>query len=69
MRVAETTVDNDVTLLFVVLKPVDNELAVVDVEVDSEAIELVADDRPLDVDVDNDVTLLFVVLKPVDNEL
>ncbi|WP_273945205.1 hypothetical protein, partial [Burkholderia pseudomallei] len=36
---------------------------------DSEAIELVADERPVDVEVDSDVRLLSVVLKPVDNEL
>ncbi|WP_179094547.1 hypothetical protein, partial [Burkholderia pseudomallei] len=51
------------------LKPVDSELMPVEVDVDSEAIELVADERPVDVEVDSDVRLLSVVLKPVDNEL
>ncbi|WP_269756001.1 hypothetical protein, partial [Burkholderia vietnamiensis] len=32
-------------------------------------IELVADDRPVEVDVDSDATVLSVVLRPVDNEL
>jgi len=41
----------------------------VDVDVDSDAIELVALDSPVDIEVDNEVTALFVVDKPVDNEL
>ncbi|WP_183157158.1 hypothetical protein, partial [Burkholderia pseudomallei] len=32
-------------------------------------IELVADERPVEVEVDSDVRLLSVVLKPVDNEV
>ncbi|WP_306170655.1 hypothetical protein, partial [Burkholderia pseudomallei] len=34
-----------------------------------EAIELVADERPVDVEVDSEARLLSVVLKPVDSEL
>ncbi|CAK0513497.1 tash protein pest motif family [Burkholderia pseudomallei] len=41
----------------------------VDVEVDSEAIELVAELRPVEVDVDSEATVLLVVDSPVDNEL
>ncbi|WP_306170837.1 hypothetical protein, partial [Burkholderia pseudomallei] len=41
----------------------------VDVEVDSEAIELVAELRPVEVDVDSEATVLFAVDSPVDNEL
>ncbi|KWE28622.1 chromosome segregation ATPase [Burkholderia territorii] len=41
----------------------------VEVEVDSELIELVADDRPVDVEVDSEATVLSVELRPVDNEL
>ncbi|NAX70806.1 hypothetical protein C1V97_27600, partial [Burkholderia pseudomallei] len=47
----------------------DNELMPVEVDVDSEAIELVADERPVDVEVDSEARLLSVVLKPVDSEL
>ncbi|KWO64985.1 hypothetical protein WM31_20205 [Burkholderia ubonensis] len=36
---------------------------------DSELIELVADDRPVDVEVDSDATELLVELRPVDSEL
>ncbi|WP_308452214.1 hypothetical protein, partial [Burkholderia pseudomallei] len=35
---------------------------------DSEAIELVADERPVDVEVDSEARLLSVVLKPVESE-
>ncbi|CAJ6252012.1 tash protein pest motif family [Burkholderia pseudomallei] len=38
-------------------------------EVDSEAIELVAELRPVDVEVDSEATVLFAVDSPVDNEL
>ncbi|GAU03328.1 hypothetical protein BSLA_02f0175 [Burkholderia stabilis] len=38
-------------------------------EVDSEVIELLADDRPVDVEVDNEVTELLVELRPVDNDV
>jgi hypothetical protein len=41
----------------------------VEVDVDSDVIELVADDSPVDVDVDSDVTELSVELRPVDSEL
>jgi hypothetical protein len=41
----------------------------VEVEVDSDVIELVADDRPVDVEVDSDATELSVELRPVDSEL
>ncbi|WP_063902562.1 hypothetical protein [Burkholderia ubonensis] len=51
------------------LRPVDSELIPVEVDVDSEAIELFADERPVDVDDDSDVTELLVELRPVDNEL
>jgi hypothetical protein len=37
--------------------------------VDSDVIELVADERPVDVDVDSDATELSVELRPVDSEL
>ncbi|MEK7899673.1 hypothetical protein, partial [Burkholderia contaminans] len=45
------------TELLVELRPVDNE-----------PIELVADDRPVEVEVDSDVTELLVDERPVDNE-
>ncbi|WP_310722267.1 hypothetical protein, partial [Burkholderia pseudomultivorans] len=57
------------TVLFVELRPVDNELMPVEVEVDSDVIELLADDRPVDVEVDSEATVLLVELRPVDNEL
>ncbi|WP_185633996.1 hypothetical protein, partial [Burkholderia cepacia] len=60
---------SDDTVLSVELRPVDNELMPVEVDVDSEEIELVADDKPVDVDVDSDDTVLSVELRPVDNEL
>nr|WP_232431055.1 hypothetical protein [Burkholderia ubonensis] len=37
--------------------------------VDSELIELVADDRPVDVEVDSEATELSVELRPVESEL
>ncbi|WP_310722327.1 hypothetical protein, partial [Burkholderia pseudomultivorans] len=63
--------------------PVDNELMPVEVEVDSdstellvelspvdsEPIELLADDNPVEVDDDSEATLLLVELRPVDSEL
>ncbi|WP_208458340.1 hypothetical protein, partial [Burkholderia vietnamiensis] len=36
---------------------------------DSDVIERVADDKPVDVDVESDATELSVELRPVDNEL
>ncbi len=36
---------------------------------DNDVIELVADERPVDVEVDSDATVLSVVLRPVDSEL
>ncbi|WP_279607774.1 hypothetical protein, partial [Burkholderia stagnalis] len=59
-------VDSDVTVLLVVLNPVDSEPMPVDVEVDSDVIELLADEIPVEADVDNDVTVLLAVLNPVD---
>ena len=61
--------ESDVTELLVELRPVDNELMPVEVEVESEPIELLADDNPVDVDDESDVTELLVELRPVDNEL
>ncbi|WP_279596673.1 hypothetical protein, partial [Burkholderia pseudomallei] len=61
-------VDSDVRLLLVVLRPVESEPMPVEVDVDSEAIELVADERPVDVEVDSEARLLSVVLKPVESE-
>ncbi|VWB04649.1 ATPase [Burkholderia latens] len=61
-------VDSDATELSVELRPVDNELMPVEVDVDSELIELLADERPVDVEVDSDATELLVELSPVDNE-
>ncbi|MEK7935287.1 hypothetical protein AAB989_40235, partial [Burkholderia contaminans] len=46
----------------VVLRPVE-------ADVDSDVIELVADDRPVDADVLSDVTVLFVVLSPVEADV
>ncbi|WP_269767512.1 hypothetical protein, partial [Burkholderia ubonensis] len=63
------TVDSEATLLFVVDNPVDSDVMPVEVDVDSEAIELVAVDKPVEVEVDSDVTVLLVVDKPVDSEL
>ncbi|WP_311768352.1 hypothetical protein, partial [Burkholderia sp. Bp9016] len=57
------------TVLSVELRPVDRELIPVEVEVDSELIELVADDRPVDVEVESEATVLSVELRPVDREL
>jgi pilus assembly protein FimV len=61
-------VDSDVTLLLVVLSPVESEPTMVDVDVDREVIELLAKEMPVDAEVDSDVTLLLVVLSPVDSE-
>ncbi|WP_322021992.1 hypothetical protein, partial [Burkholderia sp. BCC1974] len=54
----------------------DSELAVVDVEVDSEATVLSVELRPVDselmpveVEVDSEATELLVELRPVDNEV
>ncbi|CAG2483223.1 chromosome segregation ATPase [Burkholderia sola] len=54
----EADVDSEVTVLFVVLRPVDNEVT-----------PLCAVLIPVDADVDSEVTVLFVVLRPVDNEV
>ncbi|WP_175767163.1 hypothetical protein, partial [Burkholderia ambifaria] len=51
------------------LRPVDNELIPVEVDVESDVIELFADERPVDVEVDSEVTELLVELRPVDNEV
>ncbi|WP_269821748.1 hypothetical protein, partial [Burkholderia pseudomallei] len=53
--------DSEATLLLVVDRPVESEPIPVYVEVDSEAIELVAALRPVDVDVDSEATVLFAV--------
>ncbi|CAJ9460373.1 chromosome segregation ATPase [Burkholderia pseudomallei] len=50
--------DSEATLLSVVDRPVESEPIPVDVEVDSEAIELVAELRPVDVEVDSEATVL-----------
>ncbi|MDR8849827.1 hypothetical protein FEP99_02847 [Burkholderia pseudomultivorans] len=56
------------TVLFVELRPVDSEPIPVEVEVESDAMELLADDRPVDVEVDSEVTVLLVELSPVDSD-
>ncbi len=68
----ESAVDSEVTLLFVVLKPVESEvtplsavLIPVEAEVDSEDTALFVALSP----VLSDATLLFVVLNPVDSEI
>ncbi|SFW89473.1 hypothetical protein SAMN03159384_06823, partial [Burkholderia sp. NFACC33-1] len=43
-------------LVVTVLRPVDSELMPVEVEVESDEIELLADERPVEVEVDSDVT-------------
>ncbi|MBF3672447.1 hypothetical protein ISF60_30920, partial [Burkholderia pseudomallei] len=58
--------DSEATLLLVVDRPVESEPIPVDVEVDSEAIELVAELRPVEVEVDSEATVLFAVDSPVD---
>ncbi|WP_273961118.1 hypothetical protein, partial [Burkholderia pseudomallei] len=60
--------DSEATLLLVVDRPVESEPIPVDVEVDSEAIELVAELRPVEVDVDSEATVLSVVDRPVESE-
>jgi len=68
----DAEVDSDVTLPFVVDKPVDSEPTFetpVESPVDSELIPLFAVLRPLEVEVDNEETLLLVDDNPVDNEL
>jgi hypothetical protein len=74
--VVEADVDSELTLLLVVERPVDNELAVVDVDVDSEERLVETEVTPLwavlipvDAEVDSDVTLLLVVDSPVDSEV
>ncbi|WP_181003299.1 hypothetical protein, partial [Burkholderia pseudomallei] len=52
-------------MLLVVDRPVESEPMPVDVEVDSEAIELVAELRPVEVDVDSEATVLLVGVSPV----
>ncbi|CAJ5047557.1 chromosome segregation ATPase [Burkholderia pseudomallei] len=53
--------DSEATLLLVVDRPLESEPIPVEVEVDSEAIELVAELRPVEVDVDSEATVLFAV--------
>ena len=79
----DVELDRLVTLLFVVLRPVDSEFTPVDselmpveVDVDSDAMLLLAvfrpvdnDRSPVDVVVDSEVTFLLVADSPVDNEL
>ena len=81
----EAEVDKAVRLLLVVLKPVDNELSPVEVDVDSEfkpveseftplcavliPVEVDKALMPVEVEVDKAVTLLLVVLRPVDKVL
>ncbi|WP_306171273.1 hypothetical protein, partial [Burkholderia pseudomallei] len=69
-------VDSEATVLLVVDSPVDNELTPLcavlmpdEAEVESEAIELFAELKPVEVDVDSEATVLLVVDSPVDNEL
>ncbi len=59
-RPVEVEVDNEVTVLFVVDKPVDSDEMPVDVEVDNDVIELFADDKPVDVEVDRLLIAVFV---------
>ncbi|WP_306170515.1 hypothetical protein, partial [Burkholderia pseudomallei] len=61
-------VDSEARLLSVVLKPVESELMPVEVDVDSEATELLAELMPDEVDVESEVNELFVLLRPVDSE-
>ncbi|WP_308412732.1 hypothetical protein, partial [Burkholderia thailandensis] len=61
-------VDSDARLLSVVDRPVESEPMPVDVEVDSEAIELFAELRPVEVDVESDATVLSVVESPVESD-
>ena len=61
-------VDSAVTLLLVVLTPVETEAMPVDAEVDSDVTLLTPVLRPVEAEVDRAVTLLFVVLTPVDTE-
>ncbi|CAJ4669329.1 tash protein pest motif family [Burkholderia pseudomallei] len=61
--------DSEATLLLVVDSPVESEPMPVDVEVDSEAIELVAELRPVEVDVDSDAIELLADESPVDVEV
>ncbi|WP_198364340.1 hypothetical protein, partial [Burkholderia ubonensis] len=63
------TVESEATVLFVVDSPVDSDVMPVEVDVESDTIELVADEMPVDAEVDSDVTVLLVVDKPVDSEL
>ncbi len=56
------------TLLLVLLNPVESEPMPVEVAVDRDVIELLVDEIPVDAEVDSDVTLLLVVLSPVDSE-
>ncbi|KVX80968.1 hypothetical protein WL08_12240 [Burkholderia ubonensis] len=63
------TVESEATVLFVVDSPVDSDVMPVEVDVESDTIELLADDNPVDVEVDNDATLLFVVDNPVDSDV
>ncbi|WP_080432446.1 hypothetical protein [Burkholderia ubonensis] len=56
----DNPVDNDATLLFVVLRPVDSDV------VDDVAVKIVVDKELSPVD--SDATLLLVVLRPVDSD-
>ncbi|MBO2982369.1 hypothetical protein, partial [Burkholderia pseudomallei] len=64
----DVEVDSDVRLLLVVLKPVESEPMPVEVDVDSEATELLAELMPDEVDVESEVNELFVLLRPEDSE-
>ncbi|CAJ9854028.1 chromosome segregation ATPase [Burkholderia pseudomallei] len=61
-------VDSEATLLLVVDRPVESEPMPVDVEVDSEAIELVAELRPVEVEVDSEAIELVADDSPVDSD-
>ncbi|GAB7535763.1 hypothetical protein BGC_19790 [Burkholderia sp. 3C] len=61
--------EREVTLLMVLLKPVDNDPILVDAEVDKDTIELVAFDNPVDVEVDNEAIELVAVDSPVEAEV
>uniref|UniRef100_UPI001FC8AA13 hypothetical protein n=1 Tax=Burkholderia cepacia TaxID=292 RepID=UPI001FC8AA13 len=50
--------DNEVIELFAELRPVDNDLMPVEVDVDNEVIELLVELMPVEVEVDNELTLL-----------
>ncbi|OMS77855.1 hypothetical protein AQ843_30610 [Burkholderia pseudomallei] len=60
--------DSEATLLLVVDRPVESEPIPVDVEVDSEAIELFAELRPVEVEVESEVIELVADDSPVDSD-